>query len=78
MNTPMAIAIVLVLVAALVLWARGGFLGGGGAETRLLRICRGNEQQAERLIAAELSRSPGISRNEAAARAIQRYERDNR
>ena len=48
------------------------------AEARLRRICLGNHDQVERLIAAEASRTPGLSRSEAAERAVRRYERDNR
>ena len=48
------------------------------AESRLLRICLGNTEQMERLIRAEMTRAPGISRSEAASRAVFRHERDNR
>jgi hypothetical protein len=48
------------------------------AETQLRRICLGDDGQLERLINGELTRSPGISRSEAAGRAVQRYQRDNR
>ena len=48
------------------------------AENELRRICMGNELQAERLIESETTRSPGISRAEAARRAVWRYRRDNR
>jgi len=48
------------------------------AEDRLLRICLGDQRQAESLIDAELRRAPGISRAEAASRAVFRYQRDNR
>jgi len=48
------------------------------AEQELRRICLGNEQQAERLIEGEMTRAPGISRAEAARRAVGRYRRDNR
>jgi hypothetical protein len=51
---------------------------GRDAEARLRRICHGNQEQAERLIAGEIARAPGLSRVEAAARAVARYERDNR
>jgi hypothetical protein len=64
-------------VAAAIAW-RWGTGGRSRAESQLVRLCRGNVDQADRLLNAELSRSPGIPRSEAASRAIQRYERDNR
>ena len=70
-------AAVVVVIAAILL--RG--IGWGidvSAEARLLRICQGNRDQAERLIQAELKRNGTLSRNEAADRALQRYRRDNR
>lgn len=57
------------------LWPRGSVRS---VEAQLLRICHGNEAQAERLIQGELTRAPGISRAEAVARAVERYRRDNR
>jgi hypothetical protein len=48
------------------------------SESQLHRICHGNRMQADRLIEGELSRAPGISRVEAARRAVERYQRDNR
>jgi hypothetical protein len=47
------------------------------AERQLRRICLGNDDQVERLITGELTRSPGIARAEAASRAVERYQRDN-
>ncbi len=44
----------------------------------LVRICRGDREQADRLVGFELSRSPGISHREAVARALASYRRDNR
>ena len=77
MNTVTALVLVGVAVA---LWywfsSRGG--AQGSAESQLRRICHGNDAQAERLIEGEMSRTPGISRGEAAARAVARYRRDNR
>jgi hypothetical protein len=43
----------------------------------LLRMCLGDRRQVKRLIALERSRSPGISRREAIARAIESLRRDN-
>ncbi|MGH2398948.1 MAG: hypothetical protein ACRDF6_03810 [bacterium] len=48
------------------------------AEAQLRRICLGDDAQAERLISNERARAPGISRAEAASRAVGRYQRDNR
>ena len=47
------------------------------AETQLRRICFGDQDQMDRLIEAEMTRTPGISRAEAASRAVDRYKRDN-
>ena len=83
--TTALLAIALVVVIAVIL-LRGvgslsgfGFgLGGPSAEARLLRVCQGNRDQVERLIRAELERNATLSRTEAADRALQRYQRDNR
>jgi hypothetical protein len=48
------------------------------AEEELRRICLGNEGQVERLIEAEMTRARRLSRSEAARRAVERYQRDNR
>jgi hypothetical protein len=77
MNQPLVLIAVLVMVIALVVWSRGAS-GAARAESRLMKICQGDQGQAERLLQAELNRAPGISRSEAAARAVQRFERDNR
>jgi hypothetical protein len=77
MNHTLSLIAVLVVVIALFLWWRGSS-GGARAESRLWKICQGDQAQAERLLQAELTRAPGISRNEAASRAVQRFERDNR
>ncbi len=50
----------------------------GSHERRLLMICRGDRDQMESLIAYEMRRKPGISRAEAAKRAVESYRRDNR
>jgi hypothetical protein len=83
--TATLLAIALVVVIAIILLRGVGLLSGGGfafggasAETRLLRVCQGNRDQVERLIRAELERNATLSRTEAADRALQRYQRDNR
>src|SRR5574337_641030 len=48
------------------------------AERRLLVLCGGNKEQVWRLIMYERRRSPGISRAEAACRALESHRRDNR
>jgi hypothetical protein len=72
------VLIILVAIVAGWLWFRHRHGASGRAEAELQKICLGNEAQAERLIAAEVSRAPGISRAEAAMRAVERYRRDNR
>ena len=73
-----AIAIAGVMVAAAWWWLRRRWSTSRQAETRLRRVCLGNDGQVERLINGEMTRSPGISRAEAASRAVRRYQRDNR
>jgi hypothetical protein len=63
-------------VVALIVWMRAG--AGKRPESQLLKICQGDQAQAQRLLEAEINRAPGISRGEAAARAVHRYQRDNR
>jgi len=45
---------------------------------KLMRLCRGDAERADRLIALEVRRSPGISRSAAVSRAIQALQRDSR
>ena len=71
------VAILGVLALGAWWWLRRG-ARSSGAEAHLRRICMGNQAQVERLILGEIARSPGISRGEAASRAVQRYRRDNR
>jgi len=75
------LALTLILAAAWLLVARLRSSRARGSrrsgEARLLRVCHGDAEQAERLIRGETTRSPGISRAEAAARAVERYRRDN-
>ena len=74
---PLLVLLFVVVVGAVFLWVRRG-TRSADAESRLLRICRGDRDQAERLIDGELRRSPGIGRRAAAEGALRRYERDNR
>ena len=73
-----AIAILGVIVGGAWLWLRRGRGVSRQAEAQLRRICLGNDGQVERLINGEVTRTPGISRAEAASRAVERYQRDNR
>ena len=75
-NTSLAI-VALVIVIVLIVWMRRG-QSSRRPEAVLLRICHGNQEQAERLIGGEMERTPGLPRAEAAARAVARYQRDNR
>ena len=59
-------------------WARRSPGRSQRPEAELRRICFGNDAQAERLIQGEMARAPGITRAEAASRAVRRYQRDNR
>jgi hypothetical protein len=72
-----AIAILGVIVLGVWLWRRRES-GASQPETQLRRICFGDDSQVERLITSEMTRTPGISRAEAASRAVRRYQRDNR
>ena len=72
------IAILGVIAGVAWLWLRRGRGTSPRAETQLRRICLGNDAHMERLINGEMSRGPGISRAEAANRAVERYQRDNR
>jgi hypothetical protein len=77
MDNLTAVAILGVVVLGVWLWRRRRRSTSRQAETQLRRICLGNDGQVERLINAEMIRAPGISRAEAAGRAVGRYRRDN-
>ena len=78
MDDATAIGILGAIVLGAWLWLRQGRGVSRQAEAQLRRICLGNDGQVERLINGEVTRTPGISRAEAASRAVQRYQRDNR
>jgi len=62
-----------------VIWLWVAYRGRrNAAEKELRRICLGDERQTERLIQSEMRGTPGMSRPEAARRAVERYRRDNR
>jgi hypothetical protein len=71
------VVVILVAIVFLLVWSRRGS-AARRPEAVLERVCRGNMEQAERLIAGEMARTPGITRAEAARRAVERYQRDNR
>jgi hypothetical protein len=75
---PIVVAILMLVALGVWLWRRRGGVASRESETRLRRICLGDEGQVERLINGEIARAPGISRAEAASRAVDRYRRDNR
>jgi hypothetical protein len=70
------LVVALLVVVIIVVWSRAA--AAASDESRLLRMCQGDNEQAERLLQAELRRSPHVSRSEAAGRAVQRLQRDNR
>jgi hypothetical protein len=47
-----------------------------GSELALLQRCRGDEAQLERLIALEMTKRPGMSRDASAKAALDRWSRD--
>jgi len=76
MDNATGIAVLGVVVLGVWLWLRRG--ATRQPERQLRRICFGDNDQVERLINLEMTRAPGISRAEAASRAVDRYQRDNR
>ena len=76
MDNASGIAILGVVALGVWLWLRGRTKRQ--PERQLRRICFGDNDQVERLINLEMTRAPGISRAEAASRAVDRYQRDNR
>jgi hypothetical protein len=80
-NMPLAL-VILVIVGALYYFASRGDASGqdncNNAEEELLHLCLGNQKQAERLVALEVSKAPGIKRCEAVSRALASLRRDVR
>jgi len=78
MDNQTVIAILAIVFIAVWLWPRLRGDRSRKAERQLRRICLSDDRKVERLIDAEMTRSPGISRAEAASRAVDRYQQDNR
>jgi hypothetical protein len=75
----MLVPVLIGIVAAALLFPRFlQHLRQQEAEGRLRRVCKGDATQAARLIEHEIQRRPGLSRAEAAKRALDTLARDNR
>jgi predicted Holliday junction resolvase-like endonuclease len=75
----LTIGIIVVVLVLCYFVSRGDAGGGQGsvdAEEELLHRCLGDREQAERLLALEISRAPTIKRSEAVRRAIRSLRRD--
>jgi len=75
--------LIIVLVIAVVYWLATrtpsvGRMEPDEAENHLLHLCLGDRALAERLIAAELARAPGIDRARAVDRVRGQLSRDKR
>ena len=76
---PIAIGIIVVVLVLYYFASRGDAGGEQGsvvAEEELLHRCLGDREQAERLLALEISKAPTIKRSEAVRRAIRSLRRD--
>ena len=78
MDNLTAIGILALALLGVWLWLRHTNERSRHSERLLRRICLGDDRKMERLINAEMIRAPGIARGEAASRAVDRYQRDNR
>jgi hypothetical protein len=78
---PLAIGIIVVVLVLCYVASRGDAgvdQGSQDAEEELLHRCLGDREQAERLLALEISKAPTIKRSEAVRRAIRSLRRDVR
>jgi hypothetical protein len=66
------------LVAGVIFLLRNAGDSGSAREKELFKLCRGDREMMERLIAHEEQRKKGRSRNAAIKAAIQSLQRDNR
>ena len=78
MNPLLGLLIVGLFVAGVVMLLRGGAASGRDAEKELLRLCRGDRDMMDRLIAHEQGRRHGRSREAAVKAAMDSLKRDNR
>ncbi|MEO1037716.1 MAG: hypothetical protein AAFX44_19320 [Pseudomonadota bacterium] len=68
-----------VLVVVALYWRSASSSAGSTADVdELYRLCNGDKEQMERLIALEMARNDELSREQAAAAAVYAYKRDNR
>jgi hypothetical protein len=71
---------ILVVVGIMLYFVLAGDKRGHGdadpPEDELFRLCLGDRQRAERLIALETKKTPGIERGEAVRRAVRSLQRD--
>ena len=75
----MLVAIILGAVLSAVLFPRFlRLVNSEEAARALVRRCKGDIAQADRLIDFEMKRRTGMSRGEAASRALDRLQHDNR
>ena len=78
----MIVILTLLACVALVLLVAAGFEALRAARTHaeprkeLVALCHGDAAVANRLVAYEIGRTPGISEREATRRAVQRLARD--
>lgn len=76
---PIALGIIVVALVVYYFASRGDRRDGSmDEEEQLLQLCLGNREQAERLVALEMRKMPGIKRREAISRAIRSLRRDVR
>ena len=78
MDNLTVVAIIALVLLGVWFWLRPRGGGARQAERQLRSICLGDDRTVERLINVEMNRAPGISHDEAASRAVDRHQRDNR
>ena len=78
MNQLIGIVGAIALVAGVIFLLRNAGDSESAREKELFKLCRGDREMMERLIAHEEQRKKGRSRNAAIKAAIQSLQRDNR
>lgn len=79
MNAALGLGIAFVILfLALYFYQKATSSGTQSSEEELFRLCRGDRQMLERLIALEQSRGKASSREMAAKAAVYSFKRDNR